>query len=229
MNKDAYFNAKLFTFLRELCENNHREWFHANKDRYKSEVRYPLLRFIEDFGKRLHKISPHFIADPRPVGGSLFRIYRDARFSQGKPPYKTNAGVHFRHAQAKDVHAPGFYLHLEPDCVFAGSGIWHPERETLAKIREAIVANPAKWKRATNGKIFKRTCTLAGDSLKRAPKDYDPNHPLIEDLKRKDFLAHTDFTEEEVCAPDFMDRFTNACKASAPLVKFLARALALPY
>ncbi|MCH7945702.1 MAG: TIGR02453 family protein, partial [Armatimonadetes bacterium] len=109
---------ELLKFLSDLKKNNNRQWFQKNKDRYESDVREPLLKFIEAFEPRLHKISPHFIADARKTGGSLFRIYRDTRFSHDKRPYKTHAGVQFRHERAKDVHAPGFYLHIEPKQVF---------------------------------------------------------------------------------------------------------------
>ena len=128
----------LFDFLRDLRENNDREWFQANKGRYLAEVRDPMLDFIGAFAAPLAEISPHFVADPRPNGGSLFRIYRDTRFSRDKTPYKTNAGAHFRHAAGKDAHAPGFYLHLEPGMCFAGCGVWRPDGPTVTKIREAI-------------------------------------------------------------------------------------------
>jgi uncharacterized protein (TIGR02453 family) len=100
---------RTFAFLRELARNNDRRWFEANRERYLSEVRDPLLRFVAAFGPRLTKISRHMAADPRPVGGSLFRIYRDTRFSREKTPYKTHAGMSFRHVGGRDVHGPVFY------------------------------------------------------------------------------------------------------------------------
>src|ERR671922_2157062 len=133
----ASFGPELFTFLAELREHNDREWFAANKERYEAHVLEPALAFIEDFGYRLQSISPHFRADPRRTGGSLFRIYRDTRFSKDKAPYKTNVGVHFRHERAKDAHAPGYYLHIGPGEVFAGGGMWHPDSSTATRIREA--------------------------------------------------------------------------------------------
>lgn len=229
MSGSAYIRPDLFQFLRELRENNNREWFQANKRRYESQVKEPLLGFIAEFGTRLSGISPHYLADPRPVGGSLFRIYRDVRFSKDKSPYKTAAGLHFRHERGKDVHAPGFYLHLEPDGVFAGTGIWHPDTKTLGKIRDAIVADPSRWQRIVSDEAFRAVFTLEGDSLKRAPKGYDPDHPLIEDLRRKDFIAATSFGEEEACASDFMDRFTEVCRRAGPFMEFLTTAIGLPW
>src|SRR5216117_84989 len=141
----GYVTPCMFRFFSELARNNDREWFEANKRRYIEEVRDPLVRFIEAFGPKLARISAHMVADPRPVGGSLFRIYRDTRFSKDKTPYKTHTGISFRHEQAKDIHAPVFYLHLDPGHVFAGAGIWHPDGPTLARIRDAIVSEPDRW------------------------------------------------------------------------------------
>jgi len=140
------FSPAPFRFLRELKANNDREWFAANKDRYEADVRGPALDFVADMAPHLERISPHFVADPRPAGRSLFRIHRDTRFSRDKSPYKTYVGVQFRHELAKDAHAPGFYLHLEPKGVFVGAGTWRPDAPALAKIREAIARRPEGWR-----------------------------------------------------------------------------------
>ena len=229
MPKDAYFKPALFKFLRDLVRNNQREWFKANQDRYVESVKEPALRFITDFGPYLHKISPHFNADPRPVGGSLFRIYRDTRFSKDKSPYKTHAGLHFRHEAGKDAYTPGFYLHLEPGNVFVGVGIWHPDNPTLKRIRDAIVADPAHWKRASGGKRFLAQYEVRGDRLKRPPRGYEQGHPLIEDLKWKDYTALSPLTQRDVTSPDFMPQFAAACRAGAPYVKFLCEAIGVPF
>ena len=225
----AYFTAGTFKFLRELKENNNREWFNDNKPRYERYIKEPALQFIMDFGPHLAKISPHFKADPRVNGGSLFRIYRDTRFGKNKAPYKNNTGLHFRHMAGKDAHAPGFYLHIEPGQVFMGTGIWRPDSPTLRKIREAIVEDPKAWKRASNAKRFKDNFELTGDSLVRAPKGFDPEHPLIEDLRRKDFIGVTQLTQKAVTGPDFMKEFTSLCKASGPFQKWLCGAVGVDY
>ena len=149
----AHFTSALFQFLRDLRENNNRPWFDANRSRFEDDVREPLTRFVVEFAPHLHEISPHFVADPRPSGGSVFRIYRDTRFSKDKTPYKTNMGAHFRHAAGKDVHAPGFYLHLEPDEVFMACGLWHPDPPAQALVRDAIVARDRDWE-ATKAAIM---------------------------------------------------------------------------
>ena len=229
MAKKPHFSPKLFKFLRDLAANNDREWFNAHKAQYVDHVQGPLLAFIGDFAPRLTKISSHYVADPKPVGGSMFRIYRDVRFSKDKSPYKTAASAQFRHEEGKGVHAPGFYLHLEPGSVFAGFGSWRPDATTANRFRDAIVGGAAGWKRAVNSKAFHATCRLSGESLKRPPRGYDPNHPLIEDLKRKDFIAVADFTQKDACAADFMDRFTSVCKSASPFMRFLAKAIDMPY
>ena len=225
----AQITPELFEFFRELKGNNNKQWFQSNRERYEQQVRRPLQRFIMDFQQPLERISRHFQADPRPVGGSLFRIYRDVRFSPDKSPYKTHGGIQFRHEQGKDVHAPGFYLHLEPDNVFAAVGIWHPDSAALGRIREAIACGPAAWLRAMTDPEFSNLYELGGDSLKRAPQGYDPGHPQIEDLKRKDFIAHVLLSEDETCAADFLDRYARLCSAAGPFMRFLTETLDLPW
>ena len=219
----------LFDFLRDLKASNERQWFEANKERYRTEVRDPVLDFIVAFAQPLKKISPHFLADPRANGGSLFRIYRDTRFSKDKTPYKTNVGAHFRHAAGKDAHAPGFYLHLEPGTCFAGCGIRHPDNHTLGRIRGAIIDRPDEWRRITTAKAFRETFELMGESLKRPPRGYDPEHPLMEDLKRKDYVAITSFSEADASRPDFLNRFTAIARKGSAFVGFLSQAVGVPY
>ena len=227
--KPALFGPELFSFLEDLRANNNREWFAANKHRYEEQLLEPALDFIEAFAPRLEKISPHFRADPRPSGGSLFRIYRDTRFSKDKTPYKTNLGIHFRHERAKDAHAPGYYLHIGPGEVFAGGGIWHPGTEAATRIREAIVADPERWRRATRSGPFAKQLELGGNSLKRVPPWADPEHPFADDLKRKDFFGWARLSESDVLAPDFVDEYARICRAAAPLMQFLCDALDVPY
>jgi uncharacterized protein (TIGR02453 family) len=222
MPQDSYFSKNLFHFLKELKRNNNRDWFLANKERYERDVRGPALKFISDFAPHLRKINSHFVADPKPHGGSLFRIYRDIRFSEDKSPYKTHIGMNFPHNRLTEVHAPGFYLHLEPDGCFAAAGIWHPDSQTLNLIRSAILNRSGDWQ-----KIRKTGLKLSGDSLVRPPKGYSPDHPYIEELKMKDFVYSLRFTNQQVCGNSFLPDFANACKKMAPLVAFLTKAVGL--
>ena len=229
MPQTAHFSPKLFQFLKDLRANNEREWFQDQKPRYEEHVKEPMLDFIADFSAPLRKISPHFIADPRGNGGSMLRIYRDTRFSKDKTPYKTNAAAQFRHEAGKDIHAPGFYLHLEPGQVFVGAGLWRPDPKTAAKIREAIVEDPAGWKKAVHTKKFREAAELHGDSLKRPPRGVDPEHPLLEDLKRKDFMALVSFTQKQACSAGFADDVAGALRTLKPMTKFLTQAVDLPF
>ena len=227
--EEARFGPELFSFLEDLRANNNREWFAANRRRYEEQLLEPALAFIEAFAPLLEQISPHFRAEARPSGGSLFRIYRDTRFSKDKTPYKTNVGLHFRHEAAKDAHAPGFYLHIGPGEIFAGGGIWHPDTAAATRIREAIVAEPDRWRRATRQGAFARRLELGGDSLKRVPPWADREHPFADDLRRKDFFGWATLSEVEVAAPGFVDEYAGICRAAVPLVQFLCDALDVPF
>ena len=223
------FTRAMFAFLKDLEDNNNREWFKRNKDRYEELIRDSAIRFIIDFGPHLKKICGHFRADPRTVGGSLFRIYRDTRFSKDKRPYKTMVGIHFRHELGKDAHAPGFYLHIERNGCFAGAGIWHPDSKSLQGIRSAIVDDPQTWKRVIAGKRFRDVYALEGDRLKRPPKGFDPGHPLIEELKRKDFIGVAKIPQKMIIAADLPDELGRIFKAASPLAKFLCGAVGAPF
>ncbi len=224
-----YFTAAIFKYLRDLRDNNDRTWFKAHPDRYETELREPALRFITDFAPHLGRISHHFRADPRRSGGSLFRIYRDTRFSRDKSPYKTHAGIHFRHELGKDAYTPGFYLHLEPGGSFVGVGLWHPDSPTLKRIRTYMVTHPDRWRRAVTGRTFTKRFTLAGDRLKTNPRGFDPDHPLIEDLRWKDLTALAPLTQKTVVSRGFLGSFASDCAAGASLVRFLCEALGQPY
>jgi uncharacterized protein (TIGR02453 family) len=227
--EEPSFTPDLFAFLRELAANNDREWFAANKARYVADVQEPALAFIEDVGVRLAEVSSHVVADARTVGGSLFRIYRDTRFSKDKTPYKTQVGIQFRHERAKDAHAPGFYLHLEPGSVFMACGTWHPDGDTLRAIRTAIATDADRWRAIVADEAFAGRFRLGGETLKRAPAGFDPDHPLIEDVKRKDFIAITDLSERDVTSSGFLSRFLGLCAESAGFMRFLCDAARVPF
>lgn len=226
----SYIRPELFAFFVDLKANNNREWFQANKRRYEVHVKEPLLGLIAAFTEPLARISTRFTAIPK-MGGSLFRIYRDIRFSKDKRPYKTAAGVHFRHEAGKSAHAPGFYLHLEPGEVFAGVGIWGPDSKTLTKIRQAIVDDPDRWEAITQDPAFADHYDLShpSESLKRAPRGFDPDHPLVEDLKRKHFVGTVRFTEDEASADDFLEQLAQTYQRGAAYMEFLTTAIGLDW
>ena len=228
----AHFTAATFRFLRELEENNDRAWWEQNKERYAEDVRDPALAFIADFAGGLATISPHFVADARSSGGSLMRPYRDIRFSADKTPYKTNVGIQFRHEAGKDVHAPGFYVHLEPSRCFAGAGLWSPETQVAAAIRRAIDEDPSGWGKAAHGAKFERTWSLGDheeDRLRRIPSGLKADHSYVDDLRLKSFVAGRRLTQREVTSADFTVSMVKSFKEAGPLVRFLCRAIGLPY
>lgn len=213
----TYFDDDTFAFLRELRGHNDRAWFNANKPRYERSVKEPVLAFVGDAGPHLRKLSTNLVADPRPVGGSMFRIYRDVRFSKDKSPYKTHVGVHF--PLGKGMAVPGYYLHLEPRECFVAAGMWMPPPEQLQQIRTRIADRPADWRKAS--------ADLDPDegALKRPPRGFDPDHPMIEDLKRKSFTASLRLSDGQMVRDDVMQTFATTCRELAPLMRFLAGAV----
>jgi len=226
MASGPYFSREALNFLSELRIHNKRDWFEKNKERYNARVRDPFLRFIADLAPGLRKINPHIVVDPSPTRGSMMRIYRDIRFSRDKSPYKTSAAAHFWHEKGKDGATPAYYLHLEPSGSLIGAGIWRPEPRALRKIRDAIVADPKRWKRITSaGQLG--YCKMTGESLKRPPRGYDPEHPLIEDIKRRDFTLGRPLADGEVLRRDFLQLTLTNFRQTAPFVEFLSDAIGL--
>lgn len=215
-----YFSAGTFAFLRDLKSHNTRDWFLDHRATYVSLVETPMLQFINDAGPHLRKMSRAIVADPRRSGGSMYRIYRDTRFSHDKSPYKTHIAAHFTLGDRRQgASLPGFYLHIEPGGSLAGGGIYHPDPPTLAHIRLAIVGKSKAW-----AAVRETGLTLEGDRLTRAPAGFDPAHPFVDDLKQKDFYALLPFTQRQVCAANFLETFAATCERLSPLVAFLARA-----
>jgi uncharacterized protein (TIGR02453 family) len=223
-----WFDDELYEFIADLADNNERSWFLQHKERYEVYVKAAALQFITDLGPRLAAVSEHFTAIPKAQGGSLFRIYRDTRFSKDKTPYKTHVGLHFKHARARDVHAPGFYLHLEPGRSFFGGGIWRPQSSSVKAIRVAIDTHQHRWM-GVKTSLAESRLPFAGDTLKRTPRGFSKDHPLVEDLKRKDFIVIKEIDEETVLSDELVDRFVSLCEEAAPLQRFLCEALGVDY
>jgi uncharacterized protein (TIGR02453 family) len=225
---DNPFGPGLLRFLGELERNNDRDWFKARAERYEAEVREPALAFVRAMARHVDKFSPHLVASDRKIGGSLMRIHRDVRFSKNKQPYKTNVGIQFRHEAGKDVHAPGLYFHVDPRSAFLGAGMWHPDSAALAAVRRAIDEDPKVWKRVRDGKRFREHWELSGDSLKRAPLGFAADHPLIEDLKRKDHIAVCYLSKKDVTRPDLVDLVAGRFARTRAYFAWLAEAVGLP-
>ena len=225
----SYFSDKGFRFLRALARNNEREWFLAHKPDFELHVRGPFLRLITDLQPDLLAISSHYRADPRPSGGSLFRQHRDTRFSNDKTPYKAWAGARFFHARSKLVEAPSFYLHIQPGQCFIGAGLWHPQPDTQRKVRQFIHDNPAAWKAAVHSTAFRKNFSLDGDSLQRPPRGYPADHELIEDIKRKDFVATAMLADDIVLGPRLRQVVAKHFEGLKPMVDYLCAGLDLEF
>lgn len=237
-----YFTPATFRFLRALARHNEREWFDAHREQYETAVREPCLRLITDLQAPLAALSPVFVASPRRVGGSLFRIHRDTRFSADKTPYKTHAGMTFFHGATKAtaragqgtadrgrLDAPVFYLHVEPGSCFTGGGVWHPQPATMKRLRDFIVDNPRSWEHATRRAEFAKLYELDGETLSRPPRGYAPEHPLIADLKRKDFVATARLDEAVLLRPDLPKQLLARWKVLRPLIEWQCMALELEF
>ena len=229
MTEFRSFGPTLAVFLEELGSNNDRDWFNANRERYEETVREPARAFIRAMAPALAAISPHFRADDRKTGGSLMRIHRDTRFSRDKTPYKTNVGIQFRHALGRDVHAPGFYVHLEPGSAFLGAGVWRPDSGGLFMIRARIDEEPDAWREVRDGEAFRASFRLGGESLKRVPRDFAKDHPLADDLKRKDFIAIHELPLGDALGPRFPDLAASRMRDAAGFMRFLCEALDVPF
>lgn len=223
------FTKATFDFLAALSANNNKAWFEANKHRYEELVRDPALDFIEAMDPVLKTFAPNFRAEPRKMGGSLMRVYRDTRFSRDKTPYKTNIGIQFRHALGKDIHAPGFYVHVATDECFFAAGCWHPEADVLGKIRERIAQKPEKWFAARDDQSFAARWELWGDELTRPPRGYAADHPAIADIKRKDFVAIANLSSREATGTALVKLAGKRFAEAAPFMRFLCEALEVPY
>lgn len=218
------FSEATLQFLAELSANNDRDWFEANRGRWDQDVLAPARAFVEAIAPGVHAIDPELDASPK-VGGAIFRLHRDTRFSKDKTPYKTNVGIQFRHSAGKDVHAPGLYVHLEPGECFLGVGLWHPEPDALAKIRARILEEPDAWQRVRDDPALRASFELRGESLARAPRGIDPTHPHVEDLKRKDFIAVGSVPVAALMGKGAIDEVTRRFVAGRDFLRFLCEAV----
>jgi uncharacterized protein (TIGR02453 family) len=226
----SHFDERTLAFLQELAAHNERPWFDANKHRYETHVMAPALAFIEAMAPHLTKISRHFVANRKRVGGSLMRVYRDTRFARDKTPFKTNIGIQFRHERGRQgVHAPGFYVHIEPGRCFLGVGLWHPEPAALKGIRTEIVEQPKLWERARDDHGFREHFALGGGELVRAPRGFPADGPHAADLRRTDFVATCNLQDRDTLRPQFADDVAARFATASPLLAFLCGALDLQF
>lgn len=225
-----YFSDASFKFLRGLARHNNREWFLSHKADYESHVRAPFQRLLTDLQPALAAISPNFRADPRPVGGSLFRIQRDTRFANDKAPYKPWQGARLFHERRREVAAPSFYLHLQPGDCFIGAGLWHPETETVRKVRHFIVDNPGSWKAAAHAPTFRKRFDLEdSEMLVRMPRGFPDDFEFADDLRRKNFVAFRALDDDLMTGPRLLQTVEKDLAALGPFTDYLCAALDLEF
>jgi uncharacterized protein (TIGR02453 family) len=210
-------------FIKDVAENNNREWFAANKQDYE-DAKADVLALVATIIPELAKIDPLLSAEADPKK-SLLRIYRDVRFSKNKDPYKNNFGVWFS-AKSKGGNEPGYYLHIQPGKSFIAGGYWMPEAPHLKLIRQEIDYNIGDFKEIINDAAFKKSFKLGLDNaLKNAPKGYDPADPNIEFLKLKSFEATTKIEDGEFLKANLVNKLISSFKIVQPLVAFLRNAI----
>lgn len=229
------FGRGALTFLRQLKRNNRREWFQANKETFDNEVLAPLKLLVEDVDVRFGKFAPEFVGDPKK---SIFRIYRDVRFSKDKSPYKTHAASWFKHQNSghgvgSETHGggAGFYFHLEPggESMVAG-GIWMPPKESLNRLRDSIGAKHADFEKSMKSPAFKkRFGNLSEEAvLSRMPRGFAPDHPAGKWLRYQSFTVHAMLTDDEVLDRRLVDRIEKDYKTMLPFVRWLNGSLGFP-
>jgi uncharacterized protein (TIGR02453 family) len=226
----TYFSDASFRFLRALARHNTKEWFAAHRTQYEDHVRQPFLRLLNDLQPDLAGVSAHFRSDPRSVGGSLFRIHRDARFSNDKSPYKSWQGARLYHERRKQVPAPSFYIHLQPGECFVGSGLWHPEPDTQRRVRQFIFDNPGSWKAAAHAPAFRRRFEFeASEVLVRPPRGFPADFEFIDDLKHRNFVFWRAIDDAAMTGPRLRQALARDLAALAPFTDYLCAALDLEF
>lgn len=226
----AYFSDASFKFLKALALHNDKAWFAEHKQQYEDHVRQPFLRLLGDLQPALAEVSPKFRADTRTVGGSLFRIYRDARFSNDKSPYKNWQGARLFHERRREVAAPSFYVHLQPGASFVGAGLWHPEPDTQRLIRHFILDNPGSWKQAAHAPALRRRFELEQtEKLVRPPRGFPADFEFIDDLKHRNWVMWRQLDDATMTGPRLLSTLGKDLVALGPFVDYLCAALDLEF
>ena len=193
-------------------------------------MREPFQSLLTDLQPALGAVSPHFRADPRAVGGSLFRIQRDTRFANDKAPYKPWQGARLFHERRREVAAPSFYLHLQPGGCFIGAGLWHPGTDTVRKVRHFIIDNPGSWKAAAHAPAFRKRFDLEdSEMLVRMPRGFPADFEFSEDLRRKNFVALRALDDALMTGPRLRQTVEKDLAALGPFTDYLCAALDLEY
>jgi uncharacterized protein (TIGR02453 family) len=211
-------------FLKQLRRNNNRPWFEEHKGQYESFVKLPMQSLIAALKPYFERFAPEYDVNPKR---SMFRVYRDVRFSKDKTPYKTHVAAHFvLRGKPKGIEGSGYYLHIEPGEVFIGGGIYMPGGDQIKKIRRAMWEQPDRFLSIIEERKFKRRFgELEGDKLKRVPRGYDPEPRLAESLKLKQFFVGSEWAESVCYKRSFVEKVAKAFEEATPLARFLNEAM----
>jgi uncharacterized protein (TIGR02453 family) len=213
------FSSKTVSFLRSLKRNNNREWFKARRDVYDAHVHHPMVAVVEQLAVDFRAFAPELIASPK---NSMFRIYRDTRFSSNKKPLKTHAAAVFRTRDLPKPQGAGLYFEIAPGWVWVGGGMWRPEPPELVRIREHISKTWPEMRSLTRAASFRRRFEeLSGDTMTRVPRGYAADHPAAEYLKYRQFYGGAEFPAALAHSREFYPTLVATFKALMPLVRFL--------
>jgi uncharacterized protein (TIGR02453 family) len=213
------FTNDTLKFLRALKRNNDREWFKSRKDDYERHVRAPMIGVIEQLARDFTRIAPELLASPK---ASLYRIYRDTRFSEDKTPLKTNAAAVFPWKGLARHEGAGLYFEVAPGWVWIGGGMYAPQSPQLVRVREHIVDTWPEIRKITTARAFaSRVGALHGDRLTRVPRGFPADHPSVEFLKHRQFLASREFPADFATTDAFYATLLATFAAIVPLVRFL--------
>jgi uncharacterized protein (TIGR02453 family) len=218
------FPKECISFLKQLKRNNNRDWFEKHKEEFEQNAKTPMLSFIAALQPSFARFAPEFDLNPKR---SIFRIYRDIRFSLDKTPYKTHIAAHFvLRGMPKGFIGSGYYIQIEPGEFFVGGGIYLPNSDQLKKIRKAIAAHGEEFiSIVENNKFKKMFSPFEWSKLQRVPKGYDENHPMADWLKFKQFFVGVSLPESTCYSESLVDKVAAFCEEAAPLVRFLNKSL----
>lgn len=213
------FTADTLRFLRALKRNNRREWFNAHREEYERDIREPMIAVIERLAIDFRSFAPDLVASPKT---SLYRIYRDTRFSENKTPYKTHVAAVFPQRGLPKHEGAGVYFHVSPDEVWIGGGMYAPQTPQLQAVREHIAANVKQLRSIVESPGFRRRVgALEGERLQRVPRGFAKDHPAAEYLKYRQFLAGADLPPGIATSPRFYGTLLDVFRQIVPLVRFL--------
>jgi uncharacterized protein (TIGR02453 family) len=217
------FTPKTLSFLRSLKRHNNREWFRAYKDNYDRHVRGPMVQLVEALAVDMRAFAPELVADPK---ASIYRIYRDTRFGADTAPLKTHVAAHFPARGMKRGEGAGLYVHVSPEGVWAGGGMYMPSSADLTAIRAHIASTHPRLQTLATRPVFTRAVgALTGERLTRIPRGYAKDHPAAYYLQFRQFLAGAEWESGFATSKRFYAEVCTVFRAAVPLVRFLNTAM----